>query len=239
MRLKNIRVVLVATTHPGNIGASCRAMKNMGVESLYLVNPNLTPYPKAVEMASGAHDLLENAVITKTLNEALQDCKLVFATSARPRDISLQGLSPRELGNYISSKPDDTEIAVIFGREHAGLTNEELLQAQYHIHIPSNEKFSSLNLAQSVQVICYELRMQLLNPEINVQTKQNPIANHGDVESFLEHLHTVLNKIKFLKPENAKRIMQKLNRLYKRAQLESGEVSILRGILTQIENSIK
>lgn len=239
MKLENIRIVLVATTHPGNIGASCRAMKNMGIKNLYLVNPNLTPYSTAREMASGADDLLENAVITKTLAESLQGCELVFATSARPRDIALQGLSPRELGDYVNSKSDNTKAAIIFGREHAGLTNAELLEAQYHIHIPSDENFSSLNLAQSVQIICYELRMQILKPVINVQTKQHPLADYTDIASFLTHLQTVLTKVKFLKPENQERIMQKLNRLYKRAELESSEVNILRGILTQIENSLK
>ena len=239
MKLDNIRVVLVATTHPGNIGASCRAMKTMGLNRLYLVNPNLEPYQAAVDLASGADDILENAITTSTLKEALAGCQTILATSARPRDIYLPGFSPREMASYVSEQDDDSNVAIIFGREHAGLTNDELLHANYHIHIPSSKDFSSLNLSQAVQIICYELRMQILNPDVNVQTKQNPSANFENVESFLEHLQVVLAKIEFLKPENQERIMQKLVRLYRRAQLESGEVNILRGILTQIENSIE
>lgn len=239
MKLENIRVVLVATTHPGNIGASCRAMKTMGLKQLYLVNPNLEPYQAAIDMASGADDILKNAINTTTLQKALNGCQTVLATSARPRDISLPGFSPREMANYVNQQDDDTNVAIIFGREHAGLTNDELLHANYHIHIPSAKDFSSLNLSQAVQIICYELRVQIQNPDVSVQTKQNPAASFENVESFLEHLQVVLAKVEFLKPENQERIMQKLIRLFRRAQLESGEVNILRGILTQIENSIK
>lgn len=239
MKLDNIRVVLVATTHPGNIGASCRAMKTMGLNSLYLVQPNLEPYQAAIDLASGADDILKNAIIKKSLAEALTGCQTVLATSARPRDISLPGFSPREMASYISMQDDASNIAIIFGREHAGLTNAELLHANYHIHIPSAKDFSSLNLSQAVQIICYELRMHIQNPNVHVQTKQNPSASFENIESFFVHLQTVLAKIEFLKTENQERIMQKLIRLYRRAQLETGEVNILRGILTQIENSIK
>ncbi len=238
MKLSQIRIVLVATTHPGNIGASCRAMKNMGIENLYLVNPNLTPFHQAHDMSSGADDLLTNAKITNSLSEALQGSKLVFATSARPRDISLPGFMPRDFANYVATFDDETKVAIIFGREHAGLTNEELLHAQYHINIPSNHEFSSLNLAQAVQIICYELRMQLLSPTVNVQTKQNSLAAHEDLDNFYTHLEKVLTKVEFLKPENHKRIIQKLKRLFNRAQLESIEINILRGILKSIEKSI-
>lgn len=238
MKLNNIRIVLVATTHPGNIGASCRAMKTMGIENLYLVNPNLTPFNSAVEMASGADDLLTNAKITNTLNEALQGVKLVFATSARPRDIALPGFTPYDFASFVSKFDDESEVAIIFGREHAGLTNAELLQAQYHINIPSNPEFSSLNLSQAVQIICYELRMHILSPEANVQTKQNPLALHEDINNFYTHLEKVLIDIDFLKPENRKRIMQKLKRLFNRSQLENIEINILRGILKAMENSI-
>lgn len=238
MKLNNIRIVLVATTHPGNIGASCRAMKTMGVNNLYLVNPNLTPFNQAFEMASGADDLLNNAKITNTLSEALHGVKLVFATSARPRDIALPGFTPNDFANFVSKFDDESEVAIIFGREHAGLTNEELLQAQYHINIPSNPEFSSLNLSQAVQIICYELRMHILSPAANVKTKQNPLALHEDINNFYNHLEKVLIAIDFLKPENHKRIMQKLKRLFNRGQLENIEINILRGILKAIENSI-
>ncbi len=239
MKLNNIRIVLVATSHPGNIGASCRAMKTMGIENLYLVNPNLTPFYQAHEMAAGADELITNAKTVTTLNEALQGAKLIFATSARPRDIALPGFSPKDFANFVSEFDDNTEVAIIFGREHAGLTNEELLHAQYHINIASNPDFSSLNLAQAVQIICYELRMQILSPVATVKTKQNPLALHEDIDNFYTHLEKVLLKIDFLKPENHKRIMQKLKRLFNRNQLENIEINILRGILTAVETSKK
>lgn len=245
MQLKNIRIILVATTHPGNIGASCRAMKTMGIENLYLVNPNLDGFdihsktPKhAFEMASGADDLLINAKITHDLNSALKGAKLIFATSARPRDISLPGFMPKDFANFVEAHDDKTTVAIIFGREHSGLTNEELLHAQYHINIPSNPEFSSLNLSQAVQIICYELRMHILSPKAIVKTKQNPLALHEDINNFYIHLEKVLIATNFLSIENHRRIMQKLKRLFNRSQLENLEINILRGILKSIQDAI-
>jgi len=238
MKLDSIRVVLVETTHPGNIGSAARAMKTMGLTKLYLVNPNLNPYRKAHELASGAYDVLQNAVIKESLEATLQGCKYVFATSARPREIALQGLSPPELANFVANQDNDTEVAVIFGREHAGLTNEELLLANYHINIASDPNFSSLNLAHAVQIISYELRMKILEPKSIVTTKASDSANFEDIERFYAHLDTVLTDIDFIKSNNHQRIMQKLKRLFNRANLEKMEVNILRGILSQIEASI-
>lgn len=235
MRLSSIRIILVATTHPGNIGSTARAMKTMGLERLYLVNPNLNPYRKAHELASGAYDVLQNAVITDSLEEAIQGCHLVCGTSARPRDLALPGLTPSACAKLAISQPDETEIAIIFGREHAGLTNEELLLCHYHIHIPSNPDFSSLNLAQAVQILAYELRMQLLNPVPKVETNQDQWATSTETELFYAHLEQVLIQIDFLKPSNPKRLLQRLRRLFNRARLESTEINILRGILTHIQ----
>lgn len=238
MNLDKIRIVLVGTTHPGNIGSAARAMKTMGINRLYLVKPNLSPYRKAHEMASGAFDILQKAVIVDTLSEALANCKLICATSARPRDISLPGLSPEKFAHLASSQQDDTEIAVIFGREHSGLTNEELLHANYHINIPSVTDFSSLNLSHSVQIICYEMRMKILSPNISVETKPSELASYEDIERFHKHLEEILIATKFLKPANHTKILRKLKRLFNRAQPEIIEINILRGILTQIQNSI-
>ncbi|OGV31790.1 MAG: tRNA (cytosine(32)/uridine(32)-2'-O)-methyltransferase TrmJ [Legionellales bacterium RIFCSPHIGHO2_12_FULL_35_11] len=238
MNLNKIRIVLVGTTHPGNIGSACRAMKTMGVDRLYLVNPNLSPYRKAHEMASGAFDVLRKAVIVDTLPEALKGCKLICATSARPRDLSLPGLSPADFASLASTKDAETEIAVIFGRESSGLTNEELLQAHFHMNIPSVADFSSLNLSHSVQIVCYELRMKILSPKIEVETQPNEMASYENIERFHAHLEEVLVSLKFLKSANHQRILQKLRRLFNRTQLEDLEINILRGILTQIQNSI-
>jgi tRNA (cytidine32/uridine32-2'-O)-methyltransferase len=239
MNLDKIRIVLVATTHPGNIGSAARAMKTMGIESLYLVKPNLEPYRKAHELASGAFDVLQNAVVVDKLADALTGCKLICATSARPRDIALPGLTPFEAAKLSSTQASDTEIAIIFGRENSGLSNEELLHANYHINIPTVADFSSLNLAHSVQIICYEMRMRLLGPDAIVETQPNEIASYEEIERFNTHLEQVLLAIKFLKPANHKRILQKLKRLFNRARLEAMEINILRGILTQIQASIK
>ncbi len=235
MDFNSIRIVLVETSHPGNIGSAARAMKNMGLNQLVLVKPNLNPYRKAHELAAGAYDILREAIIVNTLEEALAGCHLVCATSARPRDIALPGFTPRTCAEHIAKQPNNTQTAIVFGREHAGLTNEELLQAHYHVHIPSNPEFSSLNLAQSVQVIAYELRMQALSPQAHVATHDVALATVDDIERFYAHLEEVLIQIDFLKPSNPKKLLQRLRRLFNRSQLETTEVNLLRGILTQVQ----
>ena len=234
MNLTSIRIVLVETTHPGNIGSAARAMKTMGLSRLYLVNPNLNPYRKAHELAAGAFDVLQSAVHFSSLSEALQGCHLVCGTSARPRDLNLPGLTPLACANLVAEQPDTTEIALVFGREHAGLTNEELLLCHYHLHIPSNPEFSSLNLAQAVQIIAYEIRMRHLNPAAVVSTSQNTYASSEDMAQFYAHLEKILIQIDFLKPSNPKKLLHRLRRLFNRARLETTEVNILRGIMTHI-----
>ena len=241
MKFDSIRIVLVATSHPGNLGSTARAMKTMGFHRLYLVSPNASrAYPErsATELAAGADDVLQNAIVTDTLAEALHGCQLVLATSARPRGISLPGLTPVEAAARVAETPDHTEVAIVFGREHAGLTNDELLHCHYHIHIPSNPDFSSLNLAQAVQIVAYELRMKLLSPKADVEMRQDSLATADTVELFYEHLREVLIAIDFLKPSNPKKLMQRLRRLFNRSKLESTEVNILRGILTQIQETL-
>ena len=215
-------------------------MKTMGLHRLYLVSPKVFPDPRAHEMSAGAYDvLLDNVVVTDSLPQALSGCKLVLATSARARDMALSGLTPSECASLVASTPDDTEIAIVFGREHAGLTNEELLHCHYHIHIPSNPEFSSLNLAQAVQIVAYELRMKLLSPTATVETRKDHLATVDEVEKFHEHLQEVLIKVDFLKPSNPKKLVPRLRRMFNRIQLEQMEVNILRGILTQIEQALK
>lgn len=232
----NIRIVLVETSHPGNIGSTARAMKNMGLNKLYLVKPNLNPYRKAHELAAGAYDILQQAVIVDSLAEALKDCHVIYATSARPRDLALPGLTPREAATHMTNPSNGTQIAIVFGREHAGLTNDELLQAQYHIYIPSNPSFSSLNLSQAVQIIAYELCLQShLAQHSTVATHQTREATAENIERFYTHLEEVLIQIDFLKPSNPKKLLHRIRRLFNRAKLESTEVNLLRGILTQIQ----
>lgn len=235
MKFDSIRIVLVATSHPGNIGSTARAMKTMGFTRLYLVSPEKFPHNNAREMAAGADDLLENAVITDSLKDALAGCQLILATSARPRGLSLPGLVPGAAAKLIGEKPDDTEIALVFGREDSGLSNAELLQCHYHVHIPSTPEFSSLNLSQAVQILTYEMRMQLLSPECVVQHKSDKPATAEEVEYFFTHLEEVLKAINFIRPKNPGKLMVRLRRLFTRVQLENMEVNLLRGILSQIE----
>ena len=240
MNFASIRIVLVATSHPGNIGSTARAMKTMGLEKLYLVTPKSFPDQKAIEMAAGADDVLNQAIVTDSLDEALKGCELVLATSARPRGISLPGLTPSGCAEVISTKPDHTEIAIVFGREHAGLTNEELLRSHYHVNIPSNPEYSSLNLSQAVQIIAYELRMKLLSPVAEVELKQDRPATVDEIEQFYTHLNEVMVAIEFLKPTNpTRRLQQRIRRLFNRTHLEHMEISILRGILSQVQYALK
>ena len=237
MKLDSIRIVLVATSHPGNIGSTARAMKNMGLKHLYLVSPEHFPDQQACDLAAGADDLLDNAKIYNTLKDAIHDCNIVYATSARPREISLPGLLPSSCATQISSHADDTKIAIVFGREKSGLSNDELMLCHYHVNIPSDPNFSSLNLAQSVQIIAYELRMKILSPDAQVLTKQDKYATAYDRELFYEHLYKVLVEIDFINPNNPKKLMQRLRRMFNRANLEAMEINLLRGILTQIQRT--
>ncbi|KTC66114.1 RNA methyltransferase (plasmid) [Legionella adelaidensis] len=235
MNLSNIRIILIATTHPGNIGSTARAMKTMGLSDLYLVAPKMFPHLKAYEMAAGAEDILHAAKVVPSLSEALKDCEIALATSARAREIGLPGFTPSQAASFIAEQKNNSTVAIVFGREHAGLTNEELLQCQYHINIPSNPEYSSLNLSQAVQIIAYEIRMKCLNPEINVATNKSEKATLDEIEQFHRHLQEVLLEIGFLKPSNPKKLIQRLRRLFNRAKLEKIEVNILRGILSQVQ----
>lgn len=245
MSLSFIRVVLVATTHAGNIGAAARAMKNMGLTQLVLVNPkHLLPNPEASARASGADDILQNALTVNTLEEALTGCHIVLGTSARERQIPWPLLNPREAAQKtIESTINNQQVAFVFGREHAGLTNEELQQCNYHIHIPSDEAFSSLNVAAAVQVITYETRMAWLETKplqktTSEKTTDQPCTN-DELERFYKHLEQLLVAIKFLDPTQPKHLMTRIRKLYGKAQLSKVEMNILRGILTETEKSLR
>lgn len=240
MNFASIRIVLIETSHPGNIGSAARAMKTMGLHKLYLVSPIAFPDQRAHEMAAGADDLLEQVVVCDSLEEALTGCQLVIATSARPRGLSLPGLTPASCAELVRSQSDETEVAIIFGRERSGLTNEELLRCHYHVNIPSNPVYSSLNLSQAVQIIAYELRMKLLSPEADVELRHDRLATADEAEQFYTHLIEVLQAINFLKTTKpTRRLVQRIRRLFNRAGLEYMEVTILRGILSHMQNALK
>ncbi|QXI37680.1 tRNA (cytosine(32)/uridine(32)-2'-O)-methyltransferase TrmJ [Pseudomonas xantholysinigenes] len=243
--LQNIRVVLVNTSHPGNIGGAARAMKNMGLSRLVLVQPKEFPSGDATARASGADDILANAQVVDSLEDALVGCSLVMGTSARERSIPWPLIDPRECGaKAVEHARGGEEIALVFGREHAGLTNEELQRCHFHVHIPSNPDFSSLNLAAAVQVLSYEVRMAWLAAEgapSKVEKfdanslRSNEPATMDEMELFYEHLEKTLVDIGFLDPEKPKHLMPRLRRLYGRSAVNRSEMSILRGILTETQ----
>lgn len=226
----NVRVVLSHTTHPGNIGAAARAMKAMGLHHLYLINPRHFPDPQAHAMAAGADDVLNDAVVCRTLDEALAGVVLTVGMTARLRDISNQVLAPRDAMPQVVRQASSLPVALLFGTEMSGLSNEEASRAQLLVNIPANPEFSSLNLAAAVQVIAYELSVAAQNFEPVVQLARP--AEHRQVEGFFSHLEKTLHEIGFFTTQNPARMMQRLRRLYARARLESDEVNILRGILS-------
>ena len=237
-QLEQARIVLVHTSHPGNIGATARAMKNMGLTRLWLVRPKQYPDEQATWRAAGAADLLEQAVVVDTLDQAIAGCGLVVGTSARGRRIPWPLLNPRETAAKIYPELSRHPVALLFGREDRGLTNEELQRCHLHVNIPANEDYSSLNLAMAVQVICYELRMQHLAPQLSADPMlewDQPWASVEDQERFFHHLQEVLLELGFLKPRAPKQLMTRLRRLFSRTRLDQMEVSILRGILTSIQ----
>jgi len=234
--LDNIRIVLVNTSHPGNIGAAARAMKNMGLSRLYLVEPQKFPHEDAWWRAASARDVLENVVVVETLEEAIADCPLVVGTSARDRRIPWPLVTPRECGERAAVEAQSHEVAIIFGREDRGLTNEELQVCNYHVHIPTNPDYSSLNLGCAVQVVSYELRMAYLQSRDGQLPKFDdwdvPPATSQAQEHYFAHLQETLEEIDFLQPGNPRQTMTRLRRLYSRVRMDEMELNILRGVLT-------
>ena len=230
--LDNLRIVLCQTSHPGNIGATARAMKTMGLRQLYLVAPEEFPHAHATAMATGAADLLDSAVVCSTLEEALSGCAIAIGFSARKRQLSHELLAVRPAAERAASIAQTQQVALVFGTEMSGLSNAELDLCQLLAMIPTNPDFSSLNLAAAVQVVCYELRMAALaghTPEIAANPL--PLATSDEVEGFYRHLEQTLVQIGFLNPDEPKKLMQRVRRIYARANLEKEEVNILRGIL--------
>lgn len=240
--LAKIRIVLVNTTHPGNIGGAARAMKNMGLSRLYLVAPKEYPSDKATWRSAGALDVLDQAVVVDTLEEAIAGCGLVVGTSARERRIPWPLLDPRQCGESVWSEAAHHEVALVFGREDRGLTNEELHKCNYHVHIPANPDYSSLNLATAVQVICYEVRMAFLQATGGKSLSQHqwdmPPADPQSLDAYYQHLEQTLVELGFLDPANPKQTMTRLRRLYNRVRLDQMELNILRGVLTAVQNQV-
>lgn len=236
--LSNFKVVLVETSHPGNIGAVARAMKNMGMDQLRLVTPKFFPHADATARASGADDVLRSAQVYESLVEAIKDCQIVLGASARDRTISWPSVTARECAEKWANDASRENIALVFGRENSGLKNHELDLCHYLLRIPCNPAYSSLNLAAAVQVVCYELYVASGQEHVSSigDRGEDPLATAEQMEAFYQHLQQTMADIGFLHPERSKSIMRRLRRLFNRTQLDTKELDILRGILRFSQN---
>lgn len=249
MDLNNIRIVLIETSHPGNIGAAARAMMTMGLSDLYLVKPKKFPSEKAVAMSSGATGILKQAHVVDSVVDAIADCQVVIGTSARSqRYIRWPIMSARECGEYVSEQASEeggnNKVAILFGRERTGLTNEELEYCHSLVNIPVNPNFSSLNVAAAVQVISYEIAMgadlysvQLENDDEKPVRRTDELVTADDMEGFYQHLQRMLIKVDYLDPEKPRLLMRRLRKLFGRMHLVRSELNILRGICSACEGS--
>jgi TrmH family RNA methyltransferase len=231
-----VRIVLVDTSHPGNIGATARAMKTMGLRELALVRPRHFPSDDATSRAAGADDILRAASVHDDLQSAIADCGWVVGASARLRTVVLPIVDPREAAAAIWQRIPENRAAVLMGPEQSGLTNDDLARCQQLVHIPANPEFSSLNVAMAVQVICYELRMAAPNrPPAEGPVSESRLATADELEHLHEHLERLLTDSEFLHPAHQKQVKLKLRRIFHKATLEYNELNILRGALTSLD----
>lgn len=238
MSSNNLNIVLIKTLHPANIGSTARAMKTMGFSNLSLVAPSYFPSPTANAMASRATDILEQASVHETLLDAVQDSQLIFGTSSRERVFDWPILNLREASLLAAKEAkSNNKVSFIFGTESTGMTNDELKLCHYHVYIPANPEFSSLNLAQAVQVACYELMMAFNEVPTPKPAERIP-SPYENLERFYEHLESIAERVEFLKGPHGEVMKLKLRRLFQRAQLDESEVTTLRGILRNIERKL-
>ncbi len=236
--LDNIRIILINTQFPGNIGAVARAMKNMGLSRLYLVNPKCQLDKEAFIRATSASSVLKTAIIVNTLSEAISDCHLVVGTSTRDRGMSLPLLTARKTGEQVAEEAMNAQVAIVFGQESCGMQSEDLQQCNFHGYIPANPDYSSLNLAAAVQTFCYEIfqASEAQSTQLHDCFYKYPEAK--DMEYFYQHLESVLTDIQFIIPKHPGQIMQRLRRLFNRARADEKELNILRGILSAIDKQV-
>lgn len=238
-----IRVVLVGTQHPGNIGSAARAMKTMGLSHLILVAPKRYPDPEAVALAAGADDILQQARVVATLAEALEGCSYVIGTSARARSVALPELTPRHASEHLVQKSTLGSVALLFGPERTGLENEDLQHCHACVFIPCNPDYASLNLAAAVQVLSYEIRLQRLqNTSVEtpptIEKDQVPAASHDQMERFFVHLATFMDEVDFHKGKPPEVVMQRVRRLFLRAAMDEREIKIMRGLLSDAQRKV-
>lgn len=240
--LQRIHIVLVETTHSGNIGSSARAMKTMGLQHLRLVNPQCQIDEQANALSAGAEDVLQNARIFPNFDRAIADCDLVIGASARLRHLQNTLVTPKEscinVMDYLQLHAN-ARVAIVFGRERVGLTNEELLKCRYHLFIPTNPKYASLNLAMAVQIVCYELRQTELNRDNKCGSMPRFLNKHfpksSEMAYFLQQTEQLYRDLGFIKNDN---MMKKLQHLYQRANVDKAELGLLCGMLRAVENKV-
>ena len=237
--LERIRMVLVGTQHPRNIGSAARALKTMGFGALHLVEPERFPHAEATALAAGADDLLDGARVTSTLAEAVAGCQLVFGSTATQRAVPMPELSPREAAARLIEASRHGEVALVFGPERTGLENTELQLCHASVCIPTDPGFSSLNLAQAVQVLAYELRLAAMSAQ-GIEARREPLderppATHQELERFFAHLDQTLHDIDFHKGRSGVTVMRRLRRLFLRARPDEREIRVLHGILADAQ----
>ena len=235
-----VRIVLVETSHPGNIGASARAMKTMGLNNLVLVAPKSFPCADATARASGADDVLERARVVSSLSEAIEDCGFVVGASARLRSLRWPTVDPRTCARTICEQAANCSVAIVLGPEHSGLTNEDLGRCHEVVHIPSNPEYSSLNLAMAVQVLCYELRLAQdeaagMADAGEQEAREAPLATADELDGFHRQMEAVLADVGFLKTDHPKQLKLRLRRIFHRSRLDQTEINILRGMLAALD----
>ena len=236
--MKNIRIILIETSHPGNIGATARAMKNMGLTELILVNPKQYPCAEATARAAGADSILAQAKVCQTLDEALSDCCFVFGTSARwLRTVDWPQVDARECAQMVVNDAQQHPVAILFGRERSGLTNQEMERCHYLTHIPTDSTYSSINVAMAVQIICYEVRMVTLLTNKLPSNRKNmrPLATYDNMERLYDHIQETLIDIGFFKEKHSSKFMRRVRRLFNRIRLREIEINIMRGILSSMQ----
>ncbi|HME40204.1 MAG TPA: RNA methyltransferase [Steroidobacteraceae bacterium] len=227
-----VRIVLIDPSHPGNIGSVARAMKNMALTDLVLVRPRAFPHAEADALAAGADDILKNARVVSTVAEAISDAQFIAGTTSRPRSYYWEFTTPRDVAGRIVGLPEGTRAALLFGSERYGLATEDLNHCNVLVRIPANPEYCSLNLGMSVQLLAYEIFMSREQPQSHTQLEL-PLAPSSDVEHFYAHLHEVLGDIDF--DDRTGHLMERLRRLFNRAQLDRNELNILRGILSAVQ----
>ncbi len=237
--LSNIRIVLVNTSHPGNIGAVARAMKNMCLTQLYLVEPRRFPDSEAVARACGADDILSDAVVCATLDEAIGDCSLVFGASARTRALTWPEVTPKGCSKKAAEFALTQPVAILFGREDSGLTNDELERCHCMIRIPSNPAYSSLNIAAAVQIIAYELYVHAMSIDANeCYRSECRVVTSSEMEGFYTHLERVMVRTGFIDEGAPRNVMRRMRRMFSRLEMDENEMNILRGLFTAIDKGV-